>query len=78
MLCCKLGFIGLLIKPVIANQCAHWCGNPLTFPGYFRYISVLTRGFPEGALPRRGKRGHPGVRQFENWLGMTDIYYACA
>ena len=32
---------------------------------------TTSRRFPEGELPRRGKRGHPGVRSLRS-LGMTD------
>ena len=37
-------------------------------------ISFLGWGFPGGELPHGGKRNHPGVRQFANWLGMTFFY----
>ena len=36
-------------------------------------ISHETGGFPGGELPQSGKRDHPGVRQFANWLGMTCV-----
>ena len=52
----KFQFIELLVRGVIANQSADWCGNPLTFRTTFRHISLLTGGFP---------------RQCEHWLGMT-------
>ena len=28
---------------VIANQCAHWCGNPPVLPPFFVYRGVFTR-----------------------------------
>ncbi len=49
-------------KMVIANQSSDWCGNPLTFQGAFRYLSRLTRGFPESELPEgqeKPPRGAP-------------------
>ena len=69
----KLLFSGFAFKfPVIANQCARWCGNPPVewnqvaittknrnnprFSGDIRYISPLTGGLP---------------RQCAHWLAMT-------
>ena len=42
-------------------------------------VAILTnipgnhRGSPEGELPQRGKRGHPGVHQPAGWFAMTYV-----
>ena len=37
-------------------------------------LAGKSTGLPEGELPRRGKRGHPGVRQCAHWLAMTLLW----
>ena len=44
----------------------HKCGGQgvRCLPLVWRLSPLNTRRLPEGELPRRGKRGHPGVRRF--------------
>ena len=41
---CTAGKENSTATPVIANQCAHWCGNPFPFSGQRRPVVLGTAG----------------------------------